>query len=240
MIDWFKKHRVLFALICVVILLLLMGVPFVINILFKINATTDILVAEWSAGDALGYYGAILSFLGTVVLGALALYQNHIIKTEADKKTALAEEQERAENMPRFFLRFQCASGFCGSLKFAVMNVSNNIAYTVDVYDIKIKGGSKTIWESDDTYGAPVINPQKEMTIQTKSPATNETGEFTLFATMSCMDKYDGKHEYILIRAARQTPGRSPADSAESSFLGHHRLIAARRAIPASGITYPA
>ena len=33
MIDWFKKHRVLFALICVVILLLLMGVPFVINIL---------------------------------------------------------------------------------------------------------------------------------------------------------------------------------------------------------------
>lgn len=153
--------------------------------------------------DALGYYGAILSFLGTVVLGALALYQNHIIKTEADKKAALAEEQERAENMPRFFLRFQCASGFCGSLKFAVMNVSNNIAYTVDVYDIKIKGGSKTIWESDDTYGAPAINPQKEMTIQSKSPATNETGEFTLFATMSCMDKYDGKHEYILKMTCR-------------------------------------
>ena len=72
MIDWFKKHRVLFALICVVILLLLMGIPFVINILFKINTTTDIFVAEWSAGDALGYYGAILSFLGTVVLGALS------------------------------------------------------------------------------------------------------------------------------------------------------------------------
>lgn len=63
-----------------------MGILFVINILFKINATTDIFVAEWSAGDALGYYGAILSFLGTVVLVALALYQNHIIKTEADKK----------------------------------------------------------------------------------------------------------------------------------------------------------
>jgi hypothetical protein len=40
-----------------------MGIPFVINILFKINATTDIFVAEWSVGDALGYYGAILSFL---------------------------------------------------------------------------------------------------------------------------------------------------------------------------------
>ena len=203
MIDWIKKHRVLFSLICVVILLLLIGIPFLINILFKINATTDIFVAEWSAGDALGYYGAILSFLGTVVLRALALYQNYIIKTEADKKTALAEEQERAENMPRFYMRFQGASGFCGSLKFAIMNVSNNIAYSINVYDIKIKDGAKTIWEYNDTYIAPVINPQKELSIQTKSPATNETGEFTLFATMSCMDKYDGKHEYILKMTCR-------------------------------------
>ena len=88
-------------------------------------------------------------------MGALALYQNHIIKTEADKKAALAEEQEHAENMPRFFMRFGGASGFCGSLKFVIMNVSSNIAYSVNVYDIKIKDGSKTIWESNDTYAAP-------------------------------------------------------------------------------------
>ena len=203
MIDWIKKRKVLFVLICVAILFLLIGVPFIINILFKINAAADIFAAEWSAGDALGYYGAILSFIGTVVLGALALYQNHIIKTEADEKSARAEEQERAENMPRFFMRFQGASGFCGSLKFAVMNVSNNIAYNVDVYDIKIKDGSKTIWESNDTYSAPAVNPQKEIAIQTKSPAVNGGGEFTLFATMSCMDKYDGSHEYILKMACR-------------------------------------
>lgn len=54
MIDWINKHKVMFALICVAILLLLIGVPFIINILFKINATADIFVAEWSAGDALG------------------------------------------------------------------------------------------------------------------------------------------------------------------------------------------
>ena len=177
--------------------------PFILNILFKIDAITDIFVAEWCPGDALGYYGAILSFVGTVVLGALALYQNHIIKTEADKKAAFAEEQERAENMPRFYMRFQGASGFCGSMKFAIMNVSNNIAYSINVYDIKIKDGTKTIWEFNDTYSAPVINPQKELSIQTKSPATNETGEFTLYATMSCMDKYDGKHEYILKMTCR-------------------------------------
>ena len=90
-------------------------------------AISEAFVAEWDAGDALGYYGAILSFIGTVVLGALALYQNRIIKTEADKKAALTEEQEHAENMPRFFMRFGGAGGFCASLKFVIMNVSSNI-----------------------------------------------------------------------------------------------------------------
>ena len=75
--------------------------------------------------------------------------------------------------------------------------------FSIMRYCLKIKSGPKTVWEADDTYGAPVINPQKEVTIQTKSPATNETGEFTLFATMSCMDKYDSKHEYILKMTCR-------------------------------------
>ena len=43
----------------------------------------------------MGYYGDVLAFIGTVVLGALALYQNHIIKKEADKKAADIEEQQR-------------------------------------------------------------------------------------------------------------------------------------------------
>ena len=88
-------------------------------------------------------------------------------------------------------------------MKFVIMNVSSNIAYSVNVYDIKIKDGSKTIWESNDTYGAPVINPQKDISIQTKSPATNDTGEFTLLASMSCMVKYNGKHEYVLKMTCR-------------------------------------
>ena len=90
-------------------------------------AISEAFVAEWDVGDALGYYSAILSFIGTVVLGAFALYQNRIIKTEADKKAALAEEQQHAEKMPRFFMHFGGASGFCGSLKFVIMNVSSNI-----------------------------------------------------------------------------------------------------------------
>ena len=59
---------------------MLLGIPFIINVLFKIYSPIYLFEAEWSAGDALGYYGDVLAFMGTVVLGALALYQNHIIK----------------------------------------------------------------------------------------------------------------------------------------------------------------
>ena len=86
MIDWINKHKVSFGLICLAVLFLLIGVPLIINILFKIPATTTFLEAEWNASDALAYYGAILSFIGTVVLGALALYQNHIIREESKQK----------------------------------------------------------------------------------------------------------------------------------------------------------
>ena len=69
-------------------------------------AISEAFVAEWDVGDALGYYGAILSFIGTVVLGALALYQNHIIKTEADKKLLLPKNR----STPKICLGSLCAS----------------------------------------------------------------------------------------------------------------------------------
>ena len=203
MLDWIKKHRILFVIVCVIISVALFGVPFLIHLLFKVNIKAEILQAEWSAGEFLGYYGAVLSFIGTVVLGALALYQNHIIKAEADKKAAILEEQERIENMPKFHMRNLGASGFCGSLRISINNVSNNIAYDVDVYDIKIKAGSKTIWESQDTYASPVINPQKNIVLNLKSPASNEKGEVVLYATMSCKDKYYQKHEYLMKMVCR-------------------------------------
>ena len=95
MFEWIKKHKALFIIICVMIFVALIGVPFAINLLFKVDTKINAFQAEWSAGDALGYYGSVLSFLGTVILGALALYQNHMIKEEADKKAALLEEKEQ-------------------------------------------------------------------------------------------------------------------------------------------------
>ena len=198
MFEWIKKNKILFTVICILVFISLAGVPFAINLLFKVNSNISFLEAEWSAGDALGYYGAVLSFIGTVVLGALALYQNHIIKTEADKKAELLEAQEKAENMPRFYLRLLGASGFCGKLRISIRNVSNNIAYDINLYDIRLEQGTNTIWEYKDTYGSPAINPQKHIEIQTQTPSQTNKDELIFTATMSCLNKFNEKHEYVL------------------------------------------
>ena len=52
-------------------------VPLILNKAFEIPASFDALVARWGAGDALSFYGAVLTFIGTVVLGYVAYWQSH-------------------------------------------------------------------------------------------------------------------------------------------------------------------
>lgn len=56
--KWLRFHwkaAICFVLVFVVI------IPILINVLFKINSSIEFFRAEWSAGDALVYYGAILA-----------------------------------------------------------------------------------------------------------------------------------------------------------------------------------
>lgn len=198
MIDWIKKHKVLFIIICVLILIALIGIPFVINLLFKIGTDIKMFQAEWSAGDALGYYGAVLSFLGTVILGALALYQNHIIKEEADKKASLLERKEHLENMPKFNMRFKHCQGFGVKIVFAIKNYSKNISYDIRVYDIRIKSNDTTVWESNKPYEKTALDTNSEFEINLDSPEIKNADVLTLHAHMSCKDKYNEHHEYLL------------------------------------------
>ena len=85
MLEWIKRHKV-FVIICFVIIVI--GVPFAIHCLFKIHPTEDydFFVAEWSAGELLQYYGGVLAFSGTVILGALSC-----IKTKLLNKNQIKE-----------------------------------------------------------------------------------------------------------------------------------------------------
>ena len=54
-------------------LLFVLDIPFVINESYKFGKWYHTL---WGADDVLAFYGSFLSFLGTVVLGIIAIYQN--------------------------------------------------------------------------------------------------------------------------------------------------------------------
>lgn len=197
MLEWIKKHKGTFMLACISVLFLLIGVPLIINILFKTYSSIEIFQAEWSAGDALGYYGAVLSFVGTVVLGALALYQNHVIKADADKKAALLEERVHRENMPRFRFGLRGANGFCGKLDLAINNISQNSAYEICVFDVRLKCGATTIWEDSRVHNYHSIDAQKEIVFHIEPQSKETKAEIVLSGIMTCKDKYDEKHEYL-------------------------------------------
>lgn len=59
-----------FYLILVIVTLI---VPFIINESYKVGAGY---ITKWGAADVLSFYGSYLTFIGTVILGAVAIYQN--------------------------------------------------------------------------------------------------------------------------------------------------------------------
>jgi hypothetical protein len=58
MFDWINKHK---KKIIIGTVLAVVVVPVIIHIIFKIPAFNSFLEAEWSAGDMLTYYGALLA-----------------------------------------------------------------------------------------------------------------------------------------------------------------------------------
>ena len=196
--KWIKKHIRLFIASCIAVFLLLLGVPFAINLLFKIPATSEVFRAEWDAGDALGYYGAVLSFIGTVVLGILALYQNHIIKADADKQSEKWAERERIENMPRFVFKLASAGGYCENITLSVLNTSPNSAYDIRIYDLKLMNENNVLWSRDRSYIFHSINAHEEIRFGFKAPPVVDKKDILIKARMVCKDKFNVPYEYIL------------------------------------------
>lgn len=64
-----------------IILFLIFIIPIFINEAYKVNKGY---ITVWGGADVLSFYGDILSFGGTVLLGALALWQNLKFKKEND------------------------------------------------------------------------------------------------------------------------------------------------------------
>lgn len=195
MFDWFKKNKWLVGL---GFAFLIFGVPTIIHILFKLDFKISFLYAEWTAGDLLEYYGAILSFIGTVVLGVLALYQNKLIKDESDARILIQEKRAIEENMPKFVATSKGSNGNCTNLHFEIKNISNNLSSEIKLSDIKIisPDGSE-FWKSTQIYTQTAMQPNEVMDVKLDNPSLKEDG-YTFVIYMQCKDKYNEIHNYIV------------------------------------------
>lgn len=73
----------------------------IIHCLFSISAPTKFFEAKWSAGD-------LLTFLGTIVLGYVAVMQTHKANQTAERATQISErlmQKELSDDLPKIDIR---------------------------------------------------------------------------------------------------------------------------------------
>lgn len=193
MFSWMKKHK---KLIVFFIFMMIFGIPFIIHVLFKLHPKNNFFVAEWTAGELLNYYGSILAFLGTAILGALSLYQNQIIKRESDKRTELLEQRERESNMPRFRVNYLISQSNNSKLKFNIENISPNIANNIMLGPIQIVNKSKEeIWCHPGIIHIDTILSNQKQEFLLLNPPLSEN-HCCLQMQMQCQDKFAEIHSY--------------------------------------------
>lgn len=96
-LEFIRKH----SKITVILIILCSLLPLIIvHILFKWKSGIAFLVAEWSAGELLGYIGTLLSFWGTIILGWLALQASNKANELSRRVIELEQDHYRLEMRP--------------------------------------------------------------------------------------------------------------------------------------------
>ena len=197
MFEWIEKHK---KKIVVFVVLAIFVVPILIHISFKMPAISTFFEAEWTAGDILTYYGAVLSFLGTVVLGYLALWQNRIINEKSEEHTRLIEKLELTRNMPEFKVQHHVSNGNLMYLELMITNVSENIANDIVISEFEIRNNENTM-----IYKSPLPKTNRNHLYAGESMAISFenkelTGnDLTLSFRFVCTDKFKEKHTYQVL-----------------------------------------
>ena len=88
---WIKSHVILTTIIS--LLIATIAVPVIINELYKINKGY---ITEWGAADVLDYYGSVLSFISTTILGVATI----ILSVQANRTNDRLLELEYSKNKP--------------------------------------------------------------------------------------------------------------------------------------------
>lgn len=114
LLDWIVRHKIQTALIISGLFI----IPLVtIHVLFSFSTQNDFIAAKWSAGDLIGYIAGFYAFVGTVALGALALWQNEQANLETkkanDMSNRLVQLTEQANAMNKRLLDIENSRHSC-------------------------------------------------------------------------------------------------------------------------------
>lgn len=128
----------------IVLLILIIGVPFGIHCLFKLNCGCDFLIAEWSAGDILSYYGTVILGGITVYLSYIALEQNQAAN-DINNRLLKIDEMERKAVLKLNLSESEITDE--GNIKFVSIcfeNMTNNV-----IVDLNIEKSEKLLLKSN-------------------------------------------------------------------------------------------
>ena len=186
------------VIICVVsVLLFTIGVPLIINWLFTIPACCDFLKVDWETKDALAYYGSVLGFIGTVIFSGLALWQNHIIKTESDNRAQIAEEMELKKHLPILSVKSNSCSGHGMNLTFGITNLSENVALDVVISKIQIlNNDGSEFWINEREHKYAHIGTDG-VSIRLENPNLTNLEQVMTFR-LSYKDKFGNYHTLLI------------------------------------------
>lgn len=137
--EWISENKEkAIGILVFIILGLTVGVPIIIHIMYNIIAPVYWMEAPWEAGNALEYYGATLSFVGTIVFSGLAVYQTHVIKEESDAREQIMQKLEERRLNPVFYGKMNGCSGKNININVSITNQSNNIAHKLQVSNFEV------------------------------------------------------------------------------------------------------
>ncbi len=191
--DFVKKNWVAVVGCVIAVLFSVAGVPLLINWAFTVPALCDCFAVDWEAKDALAYYGSALGFMGTVIFSGLALWQNHVIKTESDKHTDILERMENQKNMPILYFGASCMGGKCGQLGLYIENISDNIATEIQLSEIKILNEDGTeFWSNGKEQRIAHLKDRRELSL--KNPCLVSKKQIFSFQ-LSYQDKFGELHQ---------------------------------------------
>lgn len=189
--EWIKKHK--FSIVGF-FLLSIVGVPIIIHCSFKASSSWDFFVAEWSAGELLGYCGTVLGSLSTTVLSILALWQTNQIKKESDYQRKQIERLEQRRAAPTFIMKHNDSINYGQNMKIDLKNNSENIANELILEKVSLMRNKEIVWQ-DGSMHFGVILPQSSITMIFQNPNLHQGDRMNFIIT--CTDIYENKIEYV-------------------------------------------